>query len=62
MTFTLDQLRIASVFERKLARAKEAGRKARRDKTPLEKNPYTNRGGGRAYYRAWRSGWLELAS
>jgi hypothetical protein len=49
-------------FTQKLAKAKEAGRQARRAKTPLEKNPYTNRGGGRAYYRAWRSGWLELAS
>lgn len=37
--------------------AEKAGAEARRSGKPVEANPYSNRGGGRLYHRAWRRGW-----
>jgi hypothetical protein len=42
-----------------LALARLTGATAREVGRPLTNNPYTNKGGGRVYHRAWRAGWLD---
>jgi hypothetical protein len=45
-------------YAAKLALARRKGAAARDAGQPIPKNPYSNKGGGRPYYRAWRAGWL----
>jgi hypothetical protein len=50
---------MTGAYAAKLASARRKGAASRFVGVPITKNPYTNKGGGRGYYRAWRSGWLD---